>query len=77
VRRLWWRAFDRACDWIEIMKLPIQDRIFGPEPPTSADLQREANHERLVRAFPAAAEAIEPGNAIPCKSRRRSGSPYR
>jgi hypothetical protein len=77
VRRLWWRAFDRVCDWIEIMKLPIQDRIFGPEPPTSADLQREVNHERLVRAFPAAAEAIEPGNAIPCKSRRRSGSPYR
>jgi hypothetical protein len=52
VRRLWWRAFDRVCDWIEIMKLPIQDRIFGPEPPTSADLQREANR----RAFRVVAE---------------------
>jgi hypothetical protein len=60
VRRLWWRAFDRVCDFFVVIRLLIFDRIFGPEPPTPADLKREANHERLVRAFPAAGEAIEP-----------------
>lgn len=77
VRRLWWREFDRVCYCFVLTRVSIVDRVYRPKPPTSADLQREANHERLVRAFPAAAEAIEPGNAIPCKSRRRSGSPYR
>jgi hypothetical protein len=28
------------------------DRIYGPEPPTSADKQREAEHEELREAFP-------------------------
>jgi len=37
-----------------LLRLSIFDRIHGPEPPTPADLQREAaDHERLVRAFPA------------------------
>jgi len=35
-------------------------RIYGPDPPTPADIQREADHERLVRAFPMAIEAMEP-----------------
>jgi hypothetical protein len=60
VRRLWWRAFDRVCYCIVFMRLSIHDRIFGPEPRTSADLEREVDHERLVRAFPAADEPIEP-----------------
>jgi hypothetical protein len=42
------------------MRVSILDRIFGPEPPTPADLQREADHEQLVRALPVAGEATEP-----------------
>jgi hypothetical protein len=42
------------------MRLSIFDRIYGPEPPTLANLQREADHERLVSAFPMAGETIEP-----------------
>jgi hypothetical protein len=51
-------AGDRVCDCIAIIRLSILDRIFGPEPPTPADLEREADHERLVGAFPAAGEAV-------------------
>jgi hypothetical protein len=29
------------------------DRVYGPEPPTLADRQREIEKERLQRAFPA------------------------
>jgi hypothetical protein len=60
VRRFWWRAFDRICGFFVLIRLSIFDRIYGPEPLTPADLQREADQERLVRAFPAAGEAIEP-----------------
>jgi hypothetical protein len=60
VRRFWWRAFDRVCNFFVLVRLSIHDRIYGPEPPTPADLKREADHERLVRAFPVAGEAIEP-----------------
>ena len=60
IRRLWWRAFDRACYRIVLIRLSIFDRIFGPEPSAPADLKREADHERLVRVFPVAGEAIEP-----------------
>ncbi len=66
-RRLWWRAFDRLCGCIEGMRLSIFDRIFGPEPPTFADLEPEADHERLVRASPVAGEAFDPRNAMPGK----------
>jgi hypothetical protein len=45
----------------------IFDRIYGPEPPTPTDIQREADHERLVRAFPMTGETIEPRNAVPGK----------
>jgi hypothetical protein len=61
VRRLSWRAIDRVCGFFVLMRLWIFDRIHGPEPPTPADLQREADHERLVRAFPMTGETIEPG----------------
>jgi len=52
---------------------------LGPEPPIPADIQREADHERLVGAFPAAAaEGIEPKNAMPGKNRDGEiGSHYR
>jgi phosphatidylserine/phosphatidylglycerophosphate/cardiolipin synthase-like enzyme len=61
IRRLWWRSFDRVCGFFVLIRLSIHDRIFGPEPSTPADLQREAEHERLVRTFPVAAQPIEPG----------------
>jgi hypothetical protein len=35
------------------VKFAILDWIYGPEPPTSADRQREADKGRLQRAFPA------------------------
>jgi hypothetical protein len=55
MRRLLWRAFDHLCYCIVLIRLSIHDRIYGPEPATAADLKREADHEQLVRAFPAAA----------------------
>jgi hypothetical protein len=60
VRRFWWRVLDRICCRIVLMRLSIFDRIYGPEPPTPADLQREADHERLVSSFPMVVETIEP-----------------
>jgi hypothetical protein len=50
IRCLWWRAFDRVCDCIVLIRLSILDRKCGPQPPTPADLKREGDHERLVRA---------------------------
>ena len=47
IRRLWWRAFDRVCYWMVLIRLSVQDRIYGPEPPIPADLEHEADHERL------------------------------
>jgi hypothetical protein len=64
VRRLWWRAIDRVCGFFVLIRLSILDRIYGPEPATPADLQREADHDRLVRAFPMTEETIEPKNAM-------------
>ena len=58
IRCLWWRVFDRVCYWIVLIRLSIRDRIYGPEPPTRADLIREGDHERLVRAFPVVDEGI-------------------
>ena len=52
IRRLWWRVFDRVCYWMVLIRLSVQDRIYGPEPPIPADLKREADHYRLIRAFP-------------------------
>jgi hypothetical protein len=60
IRRLWWRAIDRVCGFFVLLRLSIFDRIYGPEPPTPADLQRDADHERSVRAFPTMGETIEP-----------------
>jgi hypothetical protein len=46
VHRLWWRAFDRACYWVVLMRLSIHDRIYGPEQP--AEFKREVDHDGLV-----------------------------
>jgi hypothetical protein len=47
----WWQAFDQICGLVVLIRLSIEDRIYGPEPPTFADLEREANYE-AVSAFP-------------------------
>lgn len=60
VRRLWWRAIDRVCGFFVLIRLSIHDRIDGPEPPTPADLQRDADQERLARTLPLVGETIEP-----------------
>jgi len=60
VRRSWWRGLDRVCGFLVLIRLWIIDRIYGPEPPTPADIQREADHEWLVRTFPMTGETIEP-----------------
>jgi hypothetical protein len=77
IRRFWWRAFDRVCDCIVLIRLSIFGHIYGPEPPTPADEKREADHERLLMAFPAAAEAIEPVKYHAGQNQGgRLGSPY-
>jgi hypothetical protein len=43
IRSLWWRAFDSVCYCMVFIRLSIHDRIFGPELPTPADLNREAD----------------------------------
>src|SRR5689334_9840796 len=60
IRRLWWRAFDRVCYSVTLVRMSFHDQISGPEPPILADLQPEADHEWLVRAFPVVGETIEP-----------------
>jgi hypothetical protein len=65
IRRLGWRALDRVCDLIMVIRLSIHGRIYGPEPPTAADLKREADYERLVRLFLVIGGAIEP--IKPCR----------
>ena len=70
VRRFWWRVLDRLCYCIVLIRLSIHDRIFGPEPPTLDDLQHEADHERLITAFPLTNEAIEANSLRGEKSRR-------
>ena len=59
IRRLWWRSFDRVCGFFVLVQFWIFDRIFGPELQTPADIQREADREWLVRAFPITGETIE------------------
>jgi hypothetical protein len=75
IRRLSWRALDRVCYCTVVIRLSIRDRIYGPEPPTPADLKREADHERLIRAFPVAGEMIEP--VPPVQKKTPPGSPHK
>jgi hypothetical protein len=51
--RSWSWVVDRIEYAAMSVKFAILDWIYGPEPPTSADRQREADKGRLQRAFPA------------------------
>jgi hypothetical protein len=46
------RLLDNADCAITYVRLRILDWICGSEPPTAADLQREAENQRLQKAFP-------------------------
>jgi hypothetical protein len=50
--RLVWKALDRVDYALTLARCWVVDRIYGLEPPTPADIQREAEHERLREAFP-------------------------
>jgi len=50
--RFVWSVMDRFDYAITSVRLRVVDWICGPDPPTAADRQREAEHERLQRAFP-------------------------
>ena len=50
--RLSWEALDRAAYASTYARLWLFDLIHGPEPLALADEKREADHERLRRAFP-------------------------
>jgi hypothetical protein len=77
IRRLWWLGFDGVCYCTVPIRLSIYDRICGPEPATPADLQRKTDHERLVRVFPVAGEAIVPTKYAAGQNRDGDlGSPY-
>jgi hypothetical protein len=51
--RSWSWVVDRIEYAVMSVRLAILDWICGPEPTTSADRQREADKNRLQRAFPA------------------------
>jgi hypothetical protein len=44
-------AIDRIEYAITSVRLAIVDKVYGPEPATFADRQREAEKEELKRAF--------------------------
>ena len=50
--RLFWEALDRVAYALTFARLWLFDVIHGPELPTPADEKREADHERLRKAFP-------------------------
>jgi hypothetical protein len=50
--RFWSWAVDRIEYAVMSVRLAILDWICGPEPTTPADRQREADKDRLQRAFP-------------------------
>jgi hypothetical protein len=52
VRRFWSWVADRIEYAAISVRLAIVDKVCGPQPPTHADRQREAEHGRLQRAFP-------------------------
>jgi hypothetical protein len=50
--RLFWVPIDRVDHAAGVTRCWVVDLIYGPEPPTLVDEKREADHERLRRAFP-------------------------
>ena len=49
---LFWEALDRIDYAVTYVKCWAVDLIYGPEPPTPADLKREAEHDELREALP-------------------------
>jgi hypothetical protein len=45
-------ALDRANYFVTLARLRVLDWLAGPEPETEADKKREAERERLRKAFP-------------------------
>jgi hypothetical protein len=50
--RLFWKAADRIDYAVMLARCWVVDLVLGPEPPTPVDERREADHERLRKAFP-------------------------
>jgi hypothetical protein len=50
--RVFWEALDRVDYAAALVRCWAVDVIYGPEPPTPADLKREAEHKKLGQAFP-------------------------
>ena len=42
VARLFWRIIDRFDYWIWLARLRVVDALYGPEPETEADRQRDS-----------------------------------
>jgi hypothetical protein len=53
LRRLFWRVADDLDYVWTLTTLRVLDALASPEPETSADQQREREHQRIKRAFPA------------------------
>jgi hypothetical protein len=56
--RLFWRAVDAVDYSLTQVRLGIVDAVCGPEPRNPADEKREADRERLRKAFPKIGIAI-------------------
>jgi hypothetical protein len=50
--RFFLEALDRVDYAVTLSRCWAVDLIYGPEPPTPADRERDAEHERLRKAFP-------------------------
>jgi hypothetical protein len=50
--RLFWEVLDRVDYAVTLARCWVVDRIYGPELPTPADMQREVEHEKLREASP-------------------------
>jgi len=50
--RLCHNTLDHADYLVTLARLRVLDWVAGPEPHTEADLRRQAERERLRRAFP-------------------------
>jgi aryl-alcohol dehydrogenase-like predicted oxidoreductase len=79
--RLFWVPIDRVDHAAGVTRCWVVDLIYGPEPPTLVDEKREADHERLRRAFPnididgsiAIAEEGQQLQATPMAQAKRAG----
>ena len=52
LRRFLWRVVDHVDYVLTLTRLRILDVLTGPLPETPEDQQREADRERIERAFP-------------------------